>query len=53
MALQILNAPGSNAREIAGQLRDKIAEAIPGATIEVEAAGPGHFQITVTSDAFV
>ena len=52
MALQILNAPGSDAREIADQMRERIAKAIPGALIEIEAAGPGHFEISVTSDAF-
>ena len=52
MALQILNAPGSDAREIADQMREQIAKAIPGALIEIEAAGPGHFEISVTSDAF-
>lgn len=52
MALQILNAPGSDAREIADQMRERIATSIPGAKIEIEPAGPGHFEISVTSDAF-
>ena len=52
MALQILNAPGSDARETVDRMRDKIAGAIPGSTIEIEPAGPGHFEITVTSNVF-
>jgi acid stress-induced BolA-like protein IbaG/YrbA len=52
MALQILNAPGSDARETVAKMRERIARAIPGASIEIEAAGPGHFEITVSSDAF-
>ena len=52
MALQILNAPGSDARETADQMKERIAKAIPGAAIEIEPAGPGHFEISVTSEAF-
>ncbi len=52
MALQILNAPGRDPRDIAKQMHERIAQAIPGATIDIEAAGPGHFEITVTSEAF-
>ena len=52
MALQILNAPGSDARQTADQMRERIAQAIPGATVAIEPAGPGHFEITVTSGAF-
>ena len=35
MALQIINAPGSDARETADRIREAIAEAIPGAKIDV------------------
>ena len=52
MALQILNAPGSDARETADQLQERIAKAIPDAVIEIEPAGPGHFEISVTSEVF-
>ena len=52
MALQILNAPGSNAQDVPEQMRERIAKAIPDAVIEIEAAGPGHFEISVTSTAF-
>ena len=52
MALQILNAPGPSASEIAARMREQIAAAIPGASVEIEAAGPGHFEISVTSEAF-
>ena len=36
MALQILNAPGPDPRQIADQMRERIAKAIPGAIIEIE-----------------
>ena len=52
MALQILNAPGSDARVTADQMRERIAQAIPDAVVEIEPAGPGHFEITVTANAF-
>ena len=52
MALQILNAPGSDARGTADQMRERIAQAIPDAVIEIEPAGPGHFEISVTANAF-
>jgi acid stress-induced BolA-like protein IbaG/YrbA len=52
MALQILNAPGPDPRETADQMQERIAKTIPGAAIEVEPAGPGHFEITVTSAVF-
>ena len=52
MALQILNAPGSDSRETADQMRERIAKAIPGAAIEIEPRGPGHFEISVTSNVF-
>lgn len=52
MALQILNA-GPGPEQIVGQIRTAIAAALPGAEIEVRATSPGHFEIQVTSDAFV
>ncbi len=51
MALQILNQ-GPPPEEIAGKLRDAIAGAIEGADIEVMPRGPGHFEISVVSQAF-
>jgi len=51
MALQILNA-GPDPEKIVAQLRSAIAEALPGAEIDVRAASPGHFEISVTSEAF-
>ena len=51
MALQIINA-GPPPEEIAGRIRAAIAQAMPEATIEVRAQGPGHFEITVTDAAF-
>ena len=52
MALQILNAPGSDARDMPEEMRQRIAKAIPDAVIEIESAGPGHFEISVTSSVF-
>lgn len=49
MPLQILSTPGE---ETAQQMRVAIAEAIPGAEIEVTPAGAGHFEILVRSDVF-
>jgi acid stress-induced BolA-like protein IbaG/YrbA len=51
MALQILNA-GPDPEQIVEQLRSAIAEALPGAEIDVRAASPGHFEIQVTSEQF-
>jgi len=51
MALQILSAP-SDADDVVVRLREAIAEALPGASIEVKAAGAAHFEIAVTSTAF-
>lgn len=51
MALQILNA-GPKPEEIADQLHSAIAEAVPGAEIEITPGGPGHFEIRVVSNAF-
>lgn len=52
MALQIINAPGSDARETADRIREAIAEAIPGAKIDVTCSSAGHFEIRVESEAF-
>jgi acid stress-induced BolA-like protein IbaG/YrbA len=49
MSLKILSAPGD---EVAVDLRKAIGEAIDGAEVEVQAAGAGHFVITVVSAAF-
>lgn len=51
MALQIINA-GTAPEETAGRIRAAIAGALPDATIEVTAQGPGHFEIRVTDQAF-
>lgn len=51
MALQILNA-GPDPEKIAEQIRSAIAEALPGAEIDVRTASPGHYEISVTSEAF-
>ena len=51
MALQIINA-GPPPQEIAEQIRQAIAQAIPSAVIEVRAESPGHFAIVVTDGIF-
>ena len=51
MALQIQSSP-SAANDVARDLERSIAEALPGAEIQVGALSPGHFEIRVVSDAF-
>ena len=51
MALQILNQ-GPPAEEIATQILEAIQTAIGDAQVDVGARGPGHFEITVVSQAF-
>lgn len=49
MALQIL---GSTGEAVTEQIRKAIAGAIPGAAVEVHAAGAGHFELRVVSASF-
>jgi len=51
MPLQILSEPSDPDRLVTA-LRSAIAEALPGAEIEVTAGGAGHFEIRVTSESF-
>jgi stress-induced morphogen len=51
MPLQILSSP-SAARDITGELERAISAAFSGATIEVRAKSPGHFEIRVVSASF-
>lgn len=48
MALKILGAQD----DVAERMRGAIADALPGAAVEVRAAGPGHFELRVVSEAF-
>ncbi len=48
MPLQIISAPEEATRE----MRAAIEAAIPGARVEVIPTGPGHFEISVISEAF-
>ncbi len=50
MSLDVLGAP--DPARVASHLHDAIAAALPGAAIEVTPTSPGHFEITVTSQAF-
>ncbi len=49
MALRILDEPSDAAAE---RLRESIERALPGARVSVEAAGAGHFALSVVSAAF-
>ena len=51
MALQIINA-GPGPEKTVEQIREAIAEALPGSQAEVFCASPGHFEIRVSSEAF-
>ena len=48
MALNVLNSPA----DLCAEMRLAIERAVPGATAEVLAGSPGHFQIRVTAGAF-
>jgi stress-induced morphogen len=48
VALRILGAQD----DVGERLRDAVAGALPGATVEVRAAGPGHFELRVVAEAF-
>jgi acid stress-induced BolA-like protein IbaG/YrbA len=51
MPIQILSSP-SAAGDTARELERSIASAFPGATVEVHANSPGHFEIRVVSASF-
>jgi acid stress-induced BolA-like protein IbaG/YrbA len=51
MPLQILSSPGAPDR-VVDDLRTSIEGAIPGASVQVNAASPGHFEIRVVSESF-
>lgn len=48
MALRILGAQD----DVGPRLREAIAGALPGAAVEVRAAGNGHFELRVVAEAF-
>ncbi len=52
MSLRILSSPPPEPEDVARDLERAIAEALPGASIEVSAGSPGHFELAVTSAAF-
>ncbi len=49
MALRILGEPSD---AVAARLREAIERGLPGAQVSVEAAGAGHFALSVVSAAF-
>lgn len=48
MSLRLPGAPD----DVGERLRGAIAGALPGAVVEVRAAGPGHFELRVVAEAF-
>jgi len=48
VALRILGAQD----DVGERLREAIAGAVPGATVEVRAGGAGHFELRVVAEAF-
>jgi len=51
VALQIINA-GPPQDDVTEQLRKAIREALPDSKVQVEAKGPGHFEVCVIDEAF-
>lgn len=51
MPLQILSSPGAH-EDTVREIERAIAEALPGAAVEVTAQSPGHFAVRVVSEAF-
>ena len=49
MTLKILSAGGD---EVAGDMRQAIEELLPGAQVQVNPQGAGHFVVRVVSEAF-
>ncbi len=52
MALQILNAPGSETVQTTERIRAAIVEALPGAEVAVQSGSAGHYEVRVRSEAF-
>ncbi len=52
MPLQILSEPPAEPSDVIEQLREKILAELPDAEVVVTAGGPGHFEVTVTSQSF-
>jgi acid stress-induced BolA-like protein IbaG/YrbA len=48
MSLEMLNSPD----RVVERMRSAIEQALPGATIEIRASSPGHFEIRVVSAVF-
>jgi acid stress-induced BolA-like protein IbaG/YrbA len=51
MALKILSSPPPEPEDIARDLAQAIQRALPGASVDVQIGGPGHFELAVTSSA--
>jgi acid stress-induced BolA-like protein IbaG/YrbA len=47
-----LNTLGGGAPPLIGQIREAIAQALPGAEVKVSAGQPGHFSLSVRAAQF-
>jgi len=45
-----VSSPGASS--VSAQLRDAIAQSLPGAEVRVSAGNPGHFNISVVAEEF-
>jgi len=52
MPLQIHSAPPPEPEEVAPRMKQAIESAVPGASVEVSAVSPGHYEIEVVAEAF-
>lgn len=52
MALQIVNAPGSETAQTTERIRAAIIDALPGAEVSVQSRSGGHYEVRVRSEAF-
>jgi acid stress-induced BolA-like protein IbaG/YrbA len=52
MAIRILSEPPPEPEETAVRLREAVEAALPGASVQVVAASPGHFEVEVVSASF-
>lgn len=52
MPLQIHSEPPPEPEEVAPRMKEAIESALPGASADVRAVSPGHFEIEVVSEDF-
>jgi acid stress-induced BolA-like protein IbaG/YrbA len=49
MALKISSSPPPEPEDVARELAEAIAKALPGASVDVQPGSPGHFELSVAS----